>query len=250
MAGVQEFIKIVKAEFPDDRLTYQKAIPTFHPESSQEAAAFIKLAAKHGQRVFITGFGNNVDPTGDRFRELVTIKTDRLNQLHEVSSPGLCVKVGAGFPLLEVNHELAPHGLFVPHSGLPYVGSVGGAVAVNLSAELHTVRLPLGRFVLQVEVVTGAGEILNAGSPRMKTVGGRDIAGIFAGSWGLLGLIVTVTLRAVPASAADDYAALKMHEVSRRGFVATGGSGAASSDQEYFRKIKSRFDPDGIFPTL
>jgi len=250
MAGVHEFVKVVKSEFPDDRLTFQKNIPTFHPESADEAAAIFRLAGRLGQRVFITGFGNIIDPAGDRFDGLVTVRTDRLNRFLEFSEAGLYVKAGAGFPLMEINHELAPYEYFVPLSQLPYVGSVGGAVAVNLSADLHGVDLPARRFVLQLEVVTGGGEILTAGSPNLKVAGGQDIARVFASSWGLLGLIISVTFRVVPISALGDYSAIKMKEVARSSGLPAVWAGGGSADQDYFRKIKGRFDPAGVLPAV
>ena len=46
MSKAEQFISVISSQFPDDRLTYQKGIPTFHPESSDEAANLFKLANK------------------------------------------------------------------------------------------------------------------------------------------------------------------------------------------------------------
>ena len=72
MTRRDEFVSIIKSEFPDDRLTYQKSVPTFHPQSAEDAAALFRLANKHHQKLFITGFGNSIDPQGEAFTDMVS----------------------------------------------------------------------------------------------------------------------------------------------------------------------------------
>jgi len=102
MKNVEEFVSIIKSEFPDDRLTYQKAIPTFHPESAEDASKLFKLANKYKQKIYITGFGNNIDPIGEPFDSMVSVRNDRLNELLELSAEDFYVRVGSGYPLLEL----------------------------------------------------------------------------------------------------------------------------------------------------
>lgn len=250
MSRLEAFLQAIKAEFPDDRLTYQKRLPTFHPESAYEAARLFKMAAKDGQRLYITGFGNNVDPIGDRFADLVILRTDRLNDIQEISETDLYVRVGAGYPLRELPVELKPKKLFMPHALLPYVGSAGGAVAVNLTAELDGHNLPIKKYFIQSEVVTPQGEIVRPGSVCFKSVSGYDIVKIFASSWGLLGLITSVTFRVMPESAAGEFAALKMKPVDRVHFLSGLDDTNQETDAVYSRKIKAKFDPHGILPIV
>ena len=250
MSGVREFLELVRSEFPDDRLTYQKRIATFHPESAEEAARFLEAACRTQQPVFITGFGNNIDPSGEAFDNLVIVSTDRLNTVLDVNETDLYVKVGAGFPLREINVCLKSKELFMPHAALPYVGSAGGAVAVNLTAELDGHDFPIKRYFIQAEVVTPQGEIVSPGSVCFKSVSGYDIVKIFAPSWGLLGLIVSAAFRVMPAAAAEEFAALKMKAVDRRHFLSGLDESNQATDAVYSRKIKTRFDPHGILPII
>ena len=245
-----EFVAAVKDRFPPDRLTYQKRIPTFHPESAQEAAALFALANERGQRLFIAGYGNNVLPEGDPFQSLVAVKTDRLNQLIEINSKDLYVKAGGGYPLRELNRHLAEHHLFVPHASLPYVGSVGGALAVGLAGEMHGHEVPLRRYFLKAEIVTPTGEIITPGSVCFKSTSGYDIVKVYAGSWGLLGLIVSAYLRAVPDSALEDYAELRESAIDRDNFLSGLAESSDETDVIYSRKIKSKFDPKGVLPVV
>ena len=250
MNTIETFVTIIKSEFPGDRLTYQKTIPTFHPESANEAAAFIRLANQHRQGLYITGFGNNIDPVGRPFDRMVSVHTDRLNQLIEFVPDDFYIRLGTGYPLHELNAHLAKEKLWLPHAALPYVGSVGGAIAVGLSAELHDHDLPIRKYLIQAEVVTPEGEIVRPGSVCFKSVSGYDVVKLYAGSWGLLGLIVTATFRIMPESGKADFASMRMKAVDRNSFLAGLDEKNDSTDAVYTRKIKARLDPNSILPIV
>lgn len=250
MSKLNEFITAIGSEFEADRLTYQNTIASFHPETVSEAVRLFRLANKLGQQMFIAGFGNNITPVGPEFETMVTVGTDRLNSVIEISSKDLFVTVGAGFPLRELNHRLAPHNLFAPHALLPYVGSVGGALATGLRAELRDHEIPLKRFFLKAEIVTPEGEVITPGSVCFKSVSAYDVVKIFAGSWGVLGLIVTATLRAVPDSAREEYSEMVQMASDREAFLAGLAESNVTTDAVYSRKIKQKFDPGNILPVV
>ncbi len=250
MSSFEAFVKTVRQEFPDDRLTQQNQVPTFHPESAEETARLVKLALKSGQRLFISGFGNNIQPVGESFANMVVIKTDRLNQLHEISTKDLFVTAGAGYPICEINRRLQKDNLFMPHAQLPYVGSVGGALAVGLSADFDGHDLPLRRYFLRAEIVTPEGEIITPGSICFKSVSGYDVVKVFAGSWGLLGLIISASLRVMPDTALGDYQRMRMKATSRDSLLAGLADDNDSPDAVYSRKIKQKFDPGNVLPIV
>jgi len=250
MTKLDDFIKIIKNEFLEDRLTYQKGIPTFHPETSEEASQLFKLANKNKQTLFVTGFGNNIDPIGEKFSDMVTIRTDRLNQFINVVPEDFYIVVGSGYPLREINLNLKRAELYLPHSALPYVGSVGGALAVGLSGELHGHEVPIKKYFIQAEIVTPQGEIIKPGSTCFKSVSGYDIVKIFSGSWGLLGLITTATFRVMPLIGADDFAPMNQNEITRDGLLFSLENSENSDDAGYSKKIKAKFDPENILPVI
>lgn len=250
MTRPEAFIKIIGEEFHEDRLTFQKGIATFHPQGADEASRLFKLASRERQKLYITGFGNNIDPLGEPFTSMVVVRTDRLNDLIEVSEQNLYVRVGAGYPLRETNIDIAPSKLFLPHANLPYVGSAGGAVAVNLTGDLRGHPVPIKRFLIKAQVVTADGEIIEPGSVCFKSVSGYDIVKIFAPSWGLLGLLVSLTFRVVPQAGLEEYEAMKMEEIDRENFLSGLDQHNQDVDAEYSRKIKAHFDPAGILPIV
>lgn len=250
MNQLDKFVGILKEEFPDDRLTYQKAIPTFHPENAEEASALFKLANRHKQPLYITGFGNNIDPIGQPFDGLLSVRTDRLNDVIEVAPADFFVTVGAGYPLREINLRLKSDNLFLPQSDLPYVGSVGGALAVGLSSDFHGHDFPLKKYFIRAEIVTPQGEIVKPGSVCFKSVSGYDVVRIFAGSWGLLGLVVSATFRVMPVTAAEEFVAMKQKAVDRSKLVDGISESNQSIDAEYSRKVKRKFDPIDVLPLV
>lgn len=250
MVDLQQFIDIIKAEFPDDRLTWQKGIATFHPESGAEAATLIKLANRYHQPLYITGFGNNIDPDGAPFTRMVTIRTDRLNQFHGASKEDFAVELGAGYPLRELNPRLAKDDLYFPHAALPYVGSIGGALTAGLTGQLHGAEVPLKKYFIKAEIVTPNGEIITPGSRCFKSVSGYDIVRVFFGSWGLLGLIVRATFRVMPLTGAPDFAPMTQLGLSRQPLLTALDQRNTDTAAVYSRKIKDRFDPNGIFPIV
>lgn len=250
MATLDTFVDIIKQEFPDDRLTWQKGIATFHPESADEAARLIKLANAQRQPLYITGFGNNIDPQGEPFTRMVSIRTDRLNRFENVSKEDFAVEVGAGYPLRELNDRLRREELYFPHASLPYTGSVGGAIAVGLVGDLHAAEAPIKKYFIMAEIVTGEGEIIRPGSRCFKSVSGYDIVKVFAGSWGLLGLIVRATFRVMPITGEADFALMTQRNVTREPLLAALDEKNESADAEYSRKIKAKFDPHGVLAVV
>ena len=250
MTKLGDFIQIIKNEFPNDRVTYQKGIPTFHPESTEEAAGLFKLANRFKQEMYITGFGNNIDPAGEPFVNMVSVKTDRLNTLLDVVPNDYFVTVGSGYPLREINLQLEGMKLTLPHASLPYVGSVGGAIAIGLSAELDGHDFPLKKYFIKAEIVTPEGDIIRPGSACFKSVSGYDIVKIFANSWGLLGLIVSATLRIIPVAASSELGSMKMKAIDRENFLAPFDKSNTSAEAVYSRKVKEKFDPGGILPIV
>ncbi|UCC43739.1 MAG: FAD-binding oxidoreductase [Candidatus Zixiibacteriota bacterium] len=250
MAKQKDFLAAVASKFPSERMTFQKGVATFHPESADEAAETVKLANQFQQKLFISGFANNIDPTGKPFSDMVVVRTDRLNRLEEIAPEDFYVRAGTGYPLHEINKRLSQQGLYFPHAALPYVGSVGGAVAVNVSAALEKHDLPIKRFLIQATLVTPEGEIITPGSVSFKSVSGYDIVKILAPSWGLLGLIVSATFRIMPISAAEEYRNMRMKETVRERFLAGFDESNQDTDAVYCRKIKNRFDPAGVLPIV
>lgn len=126
----------------------------------------------------------------------------------------LVVTARAGTPLAQMEALLAEHGqclAFEPprfhgaieHAGAdagtaPRLGTVGGMVAAGLSGPSRAAVGAVRDYVLGAVLLNAQGELLRFGGEVMKNVAGYDIARVLAGSLGILGPIVEVSLKVLP----------------------------------------------------
>lgn len=75
---------------------------------------------------------------------------------------------------------------------------MGGIVSANFNAPLRMRYGGVRDVVLALTVALPDGRVLRAGRPVVKNVAGYDIAKLFIGSYGTLGLITDVTLKLSP----------------------------------------------------
>jgi len=113
----------------------------------------------------------------------------------------LVLTARAGTPLSGVEEALAQQGQMLsfepPHFGGE--ATIGGAIAAGLGGP----RRPWGGaprdLVLGVKLLNGEGQVLSFGGQVMKNVAGYDISRLMAGSLGVLGVILEVSLKVLPA---------------------------------------------------
>jgi glycolate oxidase FAD binding subunit len=119
----------------------------------------------------------------------------------------LVVTARAGTPLAELEAVLAEQGqclAFEPprfhdgEAGAPPRGTVGGMVAAGLAGPSRAAVGGVRDFVLGAAMLNANGELLRFGGEVMKNVAGYDIARVLAGSLGVLGPIVEVSLKVLP----------------------------------------------------
>lgn len=112
----------------------------------------------------------------------------------------LVVTVRAGTPLAELEAALAEHGqmlAFEPPHFAP-AATVGGCVAAGLSGPRRMSAGALKDFVLGAQLLDSEGRILSFGGEVMKNVAGYDVSRLLAGSHGIFGAILEVSLKVVP----------------------------------------------------
>ncbi len=156
------------------------------PLAIAQAAEILRQAAREGRRVSIERAGG----------ELV-VSTRYLNRLLEHEAGDLTVTVEAGIHLSALNERLAEHGQMLALDA-PGDPTIGAAIAGDLFGP-RAYRYGRPRdLVLGVTVVLADGTIANAGGKVVKNVAGYDLAKLFCGSHGRLGLIARASLRLHP----------------------------------------------------
>jgi FAD/FMN-containing dehydrogenase len=88
---------------------------------------------------------------------------------------------------------------------IPEIGTIGGAIATRRNGlrGIHHQTLP--NNVLRCSVIAADGSVYQSGGQVVKNVSGFDLVKLLVGSWGLLGLIVEVTLRTEPIPQASQW---------------------------------------------
>jgi FAD/FMN-containing dehydrogenase len=155
------------------------------------------------------------------------------------------ITLQAGYKVSELNSRLSKHGVFFPFSHPDLGESAASLVNKNLTAEIRGRRLEVRKFTLALEMVTSSGEIVNTGRVTFKNVVGYDLARLFCGSWGSLGIITAVTFRLLPLAQLGEYEGIEFLEPEVPSLRKVKGQ----TKRELLQEIKSRFDPRGIFPS-
>jgi glycolate dehydrogenase FAD-binding subunit len=179
-------------------------VPSVSEVSSlHEAAEVLAGAAAEGRRVSIGREGGDV-----------VLSTERLDAVLEHEAGDLTAIVEAGVRVRDLNDRLADRGqmLALDPPGNP---TIGACVAANLSGPRRHRYGTARDLVLGVTVVLADGTIASSGGKVVKNVAGYDLAKLFCGSEGKLGLVARVALRlhprpdavgtlAVPLESAED----------------------------------------------
>jgi glycolate oxidase FAD binding subunit len=171
------------------------------PSTFAEAAATLAQAGSGGLSVRFHGSGTKLAwgrpaPAAD-----IELHTAGLNTIVEHNAGDLTAILEAGVPLATAQHTFAAAGQMLaldPPLGDEATATIGGIVATGDSGPLrHRYGAPRD-LVIGAAVALGDGTIAHSGGKVIKNVAGYDLAKLFAGSFGTLGLILSVSVRLHP----------------------------------------------------
>jgi glycolate oxidase FAD binding subunit len=136
------------------------------------------------------------------------LDTTALTGISDYTPSELVVTVRAGTPLAELEAALAGRGQCLPFEpprfgangtmGGTVGGTVGGMVAAGLAGPARAYVGGIRDYVLGATILNGRAEVLSFGGRVMKNVAGYDVARLYAGSMGVLGVILEVSLKVLP----------------------------------------------------
>lgn len=172
--------------------------------STGDVVQVVRACLRHGVPVVARGAGTGLSGGANALDGCVVISLERMDRVLEINPLERLAVVQPGVVNDVLRETVAEHGLWYPPdpASSPW-STIGGNVATNAGG-LCCVKYGVTRdYVLQLEVVTGRGEVVRLGRRTAKGVAGFDLVGLFVGSEGTLGIVteVTVRLRPLPASA-------------------------------------------------
>ncbi len=208
---IDEIIKIAGKEkvltSPEDRQCYaydartDGVIPDLvvFPSSAEEVSGILKLANRYLFPVIPRGQGTGLTGGSIPLSGGVVLVFSKMNHILEIDTENLIAVVEPGVINFDLQQEAAKYGLFYPPDPASYkYSSIGGNVA-ECAGGPNSLKYGVTRdYVLGVEAVKPTGEILNTGVRTMKGVVGYDIARLFVGSEGTLGVITKIILKLIP----------------------------------------------------
>jgi FAD/FMN-containing dehydrogenase len=176
-----------------------KASALVRPASADEVAAVLRACRDAGAYVTVQGGRTSLVAGTVPEHEDVLLSTERLTDIGEVDTVERRVRVGAGATLGDVQRAAAKAGLvFGVDIAARDSATVGGMASTNAGG-LRTVRYGnMGEQVIGLDVALPDGSMLQRHSRVRRDNTGYDLASLFVGAEGTLGVITGLDLRLHP----------------------------------------------------
>jgi glycolate oxidase subunit GlcD len=170
------------------------------PRSTADVVAVMQVASRHGVPVVPRGAGSGLAGASNAVDGAITLVMTRMDAVLEVSPADRLAVVQPGVVNKALRDAVAGAGLFYPPDPSSYDWcTIGGNLSQN-SGGLCCVKYGVTTdYVLGLEVVLVDGRVLRTGRRTVKGVAGYDLARLFVGSEGTLGVITEATLALRPA---------------------------------------------------
>ena len=192
----------VLAQYAGDESEVAPRLPAaaVRVSGTEEVAVVMRAASAHGVPVTARGGGTGraggAVPAGGGivivFERMASIRGVEREEMIAVAEPGV---------LTGTLHAAAEaEGLFYPPDPNSWnTCTIGGNVATNAGGPRAFKYGVTREYVLGLEIVTAAGEVLRLGRRTRKGVTGYDLTALLVGSEGTLGVVTEATLKLVPS---------------------------------------------------
>jgi glycolate oxidase FAD binding subunit len=189
----------------------------FAPSSAAEVLEAVRWAVAEEQPLEVVGQGSKRG-IGRPMQTAHTIDLARLSGVTLYEPEELVLSARAGTTLVEIEELLRGRGQELAFEPMDYGrlfgaepgrGTIGGALAANLSGPRRLKAGAARDHILGVAAVSGRGEAFKAGGRVVKNVTGYDLSKAMAGSWGTLAVVTDVTFKVLPAAETETTVAVR-----------------------------------------
>jgi glycolate oxidase FAD binding subunit len=179
------------------------------PQTAQEVAEIVAVAAAEDRPMEIIGAGSKRG-LGRPVQTGYTLDLSAVAGIVSYEPEELVLIARAGTPISVIETALRERRqqlAFEPADYGPLYGAglgrgtIGGAVACNLSGPRRVKSGAARDHFLGFTAVDGRGQVFKAGAPVVKNVTGYDLAKLMAGSHGTLAVMTELILKVLPAPA-------------------------------------------------
>ncbi len=187
------------------------------PGSAEEVTEVLRLAGEAGARVVVRGGGSKLGwgapPTG---LDLV-LSTVRMDAVLEHAAGDLVVRCQPGVRLADLQARLAEAGQMLALDPPEPGATVGGVVGADASGPRRLRYRTVRDLIIGVTAVLADGTVAKAGGKVVKNVAGYDLAKLYTGALGSLGVLVECIFRLHPRPEAARTVAVPVTEPDQVG---------------------------------
>ncbi|MBF7084065.1 FAD-binding protein [Desulfallas sp. Bu1-1] len=203
----------------------------FFPESTQEVANFLSMAAKFKVETLPRGAGTNLSGGTVPKRGQVIICLSRMRHILAIDWEREYAVVEPGVTNLELQRAVEAKGyMFAPDPGSMNVATIGGHVAENAGG-MRCVKYGVTRdHILGLELVTAEGKIFRLGKLALldgkyainSRVNTANLVDLIVGSEGTLGVVTQVMVKLLKKPAAYKTLLCSFNDLRQAGDAVSG----------------------------
>ena len=181
------------------------------PRDAKEVEEAVRWALGNDKALEVAGQGTK-RAIGRPSQTDLTLDLSALTGVTLYEPEELVLSVKAGTPLAEIETLLEQNGQQLAFEPMDYgpllggqagQGTIGGAIAANLSGPRRIKAGAARDHFLGVTAVTGRAETIKSGGRVVKNVTGYDMCKLLAGSWGTLAAMTDITVKVLPKAESE-----------------------------------------------
>jgi glycolate oxidase FAD binding subunit len=185
---------------------------TVKPRDAAEVEQAVNWALAGGKTLEIVGRGSK-RAIGRAAQWDATLDLSALSGVTLYEPAELVLSAKSATPLAEIEALVAANGQELAFEPMDYgpllggpvgAGTIGGALAVNLSGPRRIKAGAARDHFLGVHAVSGRGETFKSGGRVVKNVTGYDLCKLLAGSWGTLAAMTDITIKTLPRAETEE----------------------------------------------
>jgi glycolate oxidase FAD binding subunit len=177
---------------------------SFEIESVNDLQHIVRECVVHGRALVPMGGGTFIHVGYPPNKPVSVLKTVGLAKIIEYVADDMVVAAESGITLSALQECLKENNQWLPIDvALPSQQTLGGIVASRANSTLRPGYGSVRDWLIGIEAVNAASEIIIGGGKVVKNVAGYDLPKLYCGSWGTLGILTKINFKVAPLPEAD-----------------------------------------------